>query len=72
MSNFENDILTELEDLDLETLVRRDNETNDSAVKIIHKLSGSEFVCEKYDSQVKNKAGAILQLLKSLQENFIK
>ncbi len=73
MSNFTNDVLKELEELigtaDLETLVRRDVESKDSAVKIIHRPSGLEFECNSYNSQVKNKTACLLQLLKSLKSN---
>ncbi len=40
----------------------------DAAVKLIHRASGLEVVCEEHSSQVLNQAAALLELLTKLLE----
>ena len=78
MSNFKYDILSRIESFfseqEIETLIKVDEtksvfEQSNSAVKIIHKPTKTEIVCEEYDSQIENKATAILKLMQILRES---
>ncbi len=40
----------------------------DAAVKVIHRPSGLEVVCEEYPSQILNRVAALLELLNRLLE----
>ena len=78
MDNFDQMILNELQDLletdEIETLVRRSTNSNgdidvkDAAVKMKHKPSGKECVCNEYESQIRNKAIALVRLCKELKK----
>lgn len=74
MSDFEADMIFELENIfepgSIETLafIAEQNSTlSDCAVKIIHEPSGVEVICDKYQSQRKNKATALVELIKKLK-----
>lgn len=75
MPNFDSEILTELqlllEDEDYQTQVARidpsDPATMTPAVKVTHASSGIEVICSKFDTQIQNKAYALVQLLFRLQ-----
>ena len=74
MDEFEHVILSELESLvadhEIETLTRRPNPDEpllDTAVKLVHRPSGVEIVVEEFPSQIKNKAIALVRLLKELR-----
>jgi F420-dependent methylenetetrahydromethanopterin dehydrogenase len=68
MTSFDKDILKKLESLfpenTLKTLVYRveDDKKTDLPVKVIYMPSNIECVCDKYESQIKNKAMAIVDL----------
>lgn len=74
MSKFAREILKEIEKTmdtsPIETLVFRSEDpmTPDYPVKIIHKPSGIEVMCNTYDSQIKNKAMALVLLQQKLQK----
>ena len=76
MSEFASDILQQLEALfeegEIETLMLRTEGAGlavgqaDAAVKVIHRPSGEEVVCDRYPSMVRNKAMALARLLERL------
>jgi hypothetical protein len=56
---------------DIETLVYRPDDGSFSpAVKIVHHPSGSEYICDKFESQIKNRRACISELIKDLSSNY--
>lgn len=71
MSNFARDMLKELQGLlesdDIETLVEHPGTS--PAVKVIHQPSGMTVICDRYGTQIENKAFALVQLSRRLQSD---
>jgi hypothetical protein len=56
---------------DIETLVYRPDDGNfSSAVKIVHHPSGSEYICDEFESQIKNRRVCISELIKHLSTKY--
>jgi protein subunit release factor A len=77
MTDFLRTLLSELESAfrpeELETLVRREARTETgvptggSAVKVVHKPTGHSIVCDEYETQIENKAMALVRLIALLK-----
>ena len=74
ITEFDRSILAALESLfhddEIETLTFRpngDQPTMDAAVKVVHTPTGTECVSNDFDSQIKNKSKALIELLAKLR-----
>lgn len=81
MSNFPEEISMKLEQLfdpeSVTTLTFRSSSSKsgniercDFAIKLIHHPTGTEVICNQYESQIQNKAMALVELTQKLKQKW--